>query len=311
MTTRTMKKVLKSKKTYRSGLYALLAATVFFVAPHFFSLFTDTNIPEKSLVACVACELNPFEELSLRAESVYVYDTARDVVLFEKNSAAQLPLASVTKAMTVLVAHEHLSSDAYIVIQKSDILPEGDSGLLVGESFSRDALIDFTLSVSSNDGAHALARATAGSVDVFTRMMNDAATELGMTETFFLNESGLDENIGVSGGYGSAHDLGILFEHVLVQYPDLLEATTYPESTIVSSDTLHKAVNTNVIAGDIPGLVASKTGYTDIAGGNLVIVFEPEPMHTVIVVVLGSTPDERFTDVEKLISAAIETLCSE
>jgi D-alanyl-D-alanine endopeptidase (penicillin-binding protein 7) len=306
-----MKKMLKNKKIYRSGLYALLVATIFFVAPHFFSLLFEKEIPEESLSACVACDTSPFEALALRAESAYVYDTYLGKILFEKESAAQLPLASITKVMTVYVAREHLPSDAHIVIQEDDLLPEGDSGLLVGESFTRDALIDFTLSVSSNDGARAIARATAGGVDAFTHMMNDTAATLGMAETFFFNESGLDENLGVSGGYGSAHDLGTLFERVLTRYPDLLEATTYPESIIASSGVLHEAINTNIIAGDIPGLVAGKTGYTDLAGGNLAIVFEPEPMHQIIVVVLGSTPDERFADVGKLVSATIEILHSE
>ncbi len=296
---------------YRNGLYALLAATVFFVIPHTYGVFSEVDMPERGelLAACVACGGEDFfETLSLRAESAYVYDTMSNAELFSKESYAQLPLASLTKAMTALIVRERVFTDARIVIEESDLVPEGDSGLLPGESFSRDDLIDFMLSVSSNDAARALARSAAGEEGRFVEYMNEKAAQLRMTQTFFLNESGLDENMNVSGAYGSARDIGILFLHMLETYPDLLEATAYPESFVTSSDTLHNATNTNIIARDIPGLVAGKTGYTDLAGGNLAVVFEIEPMYRIIVVVLGSSVEERFVDVEKLIDATIKTL---
>ncbi len=297
---------------YRNTLYAIAVATFFFVAPHFVAYLSERDLPKEHLSACVSCEeKNAFTNLSLRAESTYVYDVSTNQVLFEKERDAQLPLASVTKVMTALLAYEGLPFDTKIVIQAEDLLPEGDSGLLVGESFTRNDLIDFMLSVSSNDAARAFARRISGDTERFALLMNKRAQELGMTQTFFFNESGLDENMGVSGGYGSARDMGVLFEYASLHYPELFEATTYPEVSVVSSDALHTATNTNVIAGDIPGLVASKTGYTDLAGGNLGIVFEPEPLHTIVVIVLGSTPEERFVDVEKLVLATIETLHSE
>ncbi|MBC8465223.1 MAG: D-alanyl-D-alanine carboxypeptidase [Parcubacteria group bacterium] len=296
---------------YRNGLYAFLAMTVFFVMPHIYSAFSDMDIPEggELLAACVVCEGESlFETLSLRAESVYVYDTMSGTELFSKEPYTQLPLASLTKVMTALIVRERIPEDARIVIQESDLSPEGDSGLFRGESFSRDDLIDLMLAISSNDAARALARKTAGEEGLFVIHMNKKAHELGMAQTFFLNESGLDENMNMSGAYGSARDMSILFEYVLKTYPNMLEATAHPESPIASSDMLHTAANTNIIAQDIPGLVAGKTGYTDLAGGNLVVVFEVEPMHKIIVVVLGSSVEERFVDVEKLIDATIHTL---
>jgi D-alanyl-D-alanine carboxypeptidase len=296
---------------YRNGLYALLAATLLFVTPHMYTTFSQSNISEEGelLAACVACGGEDFfETLSLHAESAYVYDTMSNTELFSKESDMQFPLASLTKVMTALVVRERVFADTRIFIQESDLSPEGDSGLSPGESFSRDGLVDFMLAVSSNDAARALARSATGGAERFVEYMNEKAAQLGMTQTFFLNESGLDENMNVSGAYGSAQDMGVLFRYVLETYPNLLQATAYPESPVISSDTLHTATNTNIIAQDIPGLVAGKTGYTDLAGGNLAVVFEVEPMHRIVVVVLGSSAEERFVDVEKLINATIKTL---
>lgn len=296
---------------YRNGLYALLIATAFFVVPHMYGalLKTDKSGGGELLAACVACgDENFFETLSLRAESVYVYDTMNNTELFSKESDVQLPLASLTKVMTALIVREHVSADTRIFVQESDLSPEGDSGLSPGESFSRDDLVDFMLAVSSNDAARALARSAAGGEGRFVEYMNKMATSLGMTQTFFLNESGLDENMNVSGAYGSARDMSMLFNHVLTAHPDVLEATAYSKLYVVSSDAYHTATNTNIIAQDIPGLVAGKTGYTDLAGGNLAVVFEIEPMHRIIIVVLGSSVGERFVDVDKLIDATVRTL---
>jgi D-alanyl-D-alanine carboxypeptidase len=85
-----------------------------------------------------------------------------------------------------------------------------------------------------------------------------------------------------------------------------MEATTYDSLQFSSLDGVaYLAENTNIIAKTVPGLLASKTGYTDLAGGNLAIAFDAGLAHPVIVVVLGSSQEGRFTDVEKLIAASV------
>ena len=93
-------------------------------------------------------------------------------------------------------------------------------------------------------------------------------------------------------------------QYIYQTYPDLLEPTTEYSTAITSAQGYtHEAVNTNYYLSRIPGLIGSKTGYTDLAGGNLVVAFNAGLDRPVIVTVLGSTRHDRFTDVQKLVDA--------
>ncbi len=94
-------------------------------------------------------------------------------------------------------------------------------------------------------------------------------------------------------------------QYILENHPEILEATKYQTINISSLDKIHTAKNTNVDVNQIPGLLASKTGYTDMAGGNLGIAFDSSIGRPVVVVVLGSTMDGRFQDVSKLVKASL------
>lgn len=256
-----------------------------------------------------------FEQISLQAKAAYVYDTRDGNVLYSKNGELQFPLASLTKIMTALVAAEGVSANSTLSINKRILLPEGDSGFRVGEKWSIKNMIDMTLVASSNDGARALASigsfpdsdgdADANTQMRFVEMMNKKARELGLAQTYFLNESGLDENISASGAYGSARDIAALLSYVIHTHPDLMDATVYRSISVSSSDAVHTVYNTNKALDKIPGIIASKTGFTDLAGGNLAIAFEAGPLRSIIIVVLGSTEEGRFDDVAVLVNAAI------
>jgi D-alanyl-D-alanine carboxypeptidase len=142
----------------------------------------------------------------------------------------------------------------------------------------------------------------------FIQKMNEEAKILGMSEMYFVNESGLDENTNQSGGYGTAQNVAQLLEHMLRTHPDILEATKYKNTTISSLSKNHTIKNTNSDIGNIPGLLASKTGYTDLAGGNLAVVFDAGLNRPVIAVVLGSTQNGRFSDINTLVQASLESL---
>jgi D-alanyl-D-alanine carboxypeptidase len=143
----------------------------------------------------------------------------------------------------------------------------------------------------------------------FVHFMNYKAEQLGLTQTYFLNPTGLDENGTVSGGYGSAKDVAVLMSYILKHYPSLLVSTTQEKITVSSLDNRKiGAQNTNSVVSTIPGIIASKTGLTDLAGGNLAIAFDASFGEPFIVVVLGSTEEGRFTDVQKLVAATIDYL---
>ena len=262
---------------------------------------------------------NPFVSVSIEAHAALVFDIPKQKVLYAKNEKTQLPLASLTKLMTALIAEETLSEENAIAVGKDAIAEEGDNGLLVGERWRKGDLIALTLLASSNDGAHALASAVeafqkgnetnATSSDAavsFVGMMNVRAKALGMNQTYFLNVAGLDVQKNESGAYGSARDVAALLEYILRNHPGILGATSFDAMTFTSRDGVaHDAKNTNERTEAIPGLVASKTGFTDLAGGNLAVLFEAGPMYPVAVVVLGSSVEGRFSDVEQLVGAAL------
>lgn len=264
--------------------------------------------------------VNPFEGISLIADAAYVYDLRTNTVLYSKNADKRLPLASVTKVMTALVATEVAPLENTVVTVTDNALQaEGDSGLFRDERWSLKNLLDFSLTSSSNDGMRAVAlalgalnRLEAEPDEIrmdFVRLMNQKANELGMKNTYYFNETGLDETSHQGGAYGTAKDMTMLFAYILKNHPELFEATGKSEITTRSLDGyIHRAKNTDLIVDSIPGIKASKTGFTDIAGGNLVIAFDPEMGRPIIVSVLGSTGNDRFNDVMKLVEASMRAI---
>jgi serine-type D-Ala-D-Ala carboxypeptidase (penicillin-binding protein 5/6) len=263
----------------------------------------------------------PIENIEITAKSAYVYDTATGRVLYAKNEDERLPLASVTKVMAALVASELAPENTVVTITRDAVRTDGDSGLRSGERWALRDLLDFTLTSSANDGARAVALALGalGSSDLsasavvndFVERMNLKAAELGMMNTYYFNDTGLDESQVKGGAYGSAKDQALLLEYILREKPLLLAATREPSFSIMSLDGLaHLAQNTDLVIDQIPGIVASKTGYTDLAGGNLVIAFDPEIGRPIIISVLGSTTEGRFADVLALTQASLESIAN-
>ena len=247
--------------------------------------------------------------LSIAAESAYVVDLKTHTPLYVKNAHAQLPLASLTKLMTVLVASEILDEAQLITISEEAFNPEGDSGFVIDELWKAVDLIDFTLITSSNDGAHALALAVKkkdanenGRENFdFIKAMNAKASHLGMVQTYFINDTGLDVSLQTAGAYGSAYDVSLLLSHVYRESSRVFDASTTAGMVFRSvSGIEHTATHTSGLVGVLPGSAVSKTGFTDLAGGNLGVVVETLPGHPVAIVVLHSTREMRDKDVETL-----------
>ena len=251
-----------------------------------------------------------FDDLEVLAQSAIVIDIQTNEVLYQKSPDESLPLASITKLMTALVASEVVESGAVVPVTAKALDQAGDSGLQIGERFSYKSLSDLVLLTSSNDGAYALSAYVGATLDTnspetaFVKAMNVRAKELGLSQTEFRNPTGLDISETEAGAYGSARDVAELMRYILENSPELLEATTYIDTTVYSEDgALHKADNTNYVVDAIPNTIASKTGYTTLSGGNLVVAFNVGLNHPVIAVVLGSTHQGRFSDILKLVEA--------
>ena len=297
-----------------TAFFGIIATSLFMMA--IISLHEQTKSKTQTTGALQTdiSERDPFTDIHTEAEAAVVFDTVTGKILYEKNGTAQLPLASVTKVMTALVAAD-VPQETRVSVETKD-LQDGMGGLRLGEKWNLKDLINYTLVVSSNSGANTIASAVGAAAGrrslatsaTFLQLMNAKTKELGMNQTFYLNPSGLDINVqsGLSGAYGSAEDMAKLFSYIIKNKPSLLEMTAYDSLQFASADgALHAAINTNTVARSIPGLIASKTGLTDLANGNLVIAFDVGPAHPVVVAVLGSSADGRFKDVERLVGAAI------
>lgn len=266
----------------------------------------DTVDTTYAAIGAVVTASSPFDELELAARAAEVFDVATGKTLFEKNANAQLPLASLTKIMTAITALAIAPN--YALVSMHD------------ENWALKDLLSFSLTASSNDGV-AAAAAVGGSfistsgvesenIGQFITEMNKEADALGLTSMYFLNETGLDESEGVAGGFGSAHDVARLIALAYRTHPELFDATTKQTSFFFTEENgnRHEADNTNKIVADIPMLRASKTGTTDLAGGNLAIVFDAGVRKPIAVVVLGSTEAGRFEEVKALVDAALKYL---
>ncbi len=243
-----------------------------------------------------------YGNLKLDGKSAIVYDPKTNETIFALHENSPRPLASITKLMTAVIALESRPPETIVSVTKQALQEEGDSGLLVGEKWRLDDLIRFMLVASSNDAT----RTILDESDVnFVLKMNERAIALGLTKTHFFNETGLDLDKYQVGASSSARDTALLANNVYLNYQYVFGATKWPEVELLSENkVVHKIKNTNPLVSEGYNILASKTGFTDLAGGNLTVIFEPRPAHHMLVaVILGSGYYGRFDDMRKLISA--------
>ncbi len=300
---------------YPLGIFAgLIVATA-----TFYGLLTwseQSKVVSQSQTAAVA-EAVPsvFDSLALEAQSAFVVDLSQNKIVYAKNADVQLPLASITKVMLVLAVSEALSPDDTISISDAAVLRGEGGGPTAGELWRIGDLIDYTLVVSSNVGAEALAEAANNTIherypqapeeSATVWRMNSLAKELGLSKTYFLNASGLDISPTQPSAMGSARDATILLAYAYKTAPEIFLATNQPTLTTGPTDgPIAVFPNTNDAIPHMSGLRMGKTGFTDLAGGNLTVVFETAPYDTFVATVLGSSQDGRFNDILAITKAA-------
>ncbi len=246
-----------------------------------------------------------YQDIRLQGSAAIVYDLKTGQTLYERNAEAQLPLASLTKLLTLYAAADSLSDTTQVPLTATALSAEGESGFIEGESFMFKDLARLALVASSNDAAAAIAEAAQKKVGVAgSALLASAAQAAHLSQTYALNGTGLDEDTKISGGYGSAKDVALLAGALLERAPDLARASTLSSVTVTSNNGIvYTMKNTNQGVVRVPGVLLSKTGFTDLAGGNLVVVYDTGMGHPIAVVILGSTIDGRFVDVARLIDA--------
>lgn len=215
-------------------------------------------------------------------------DQSTGSVLYQKQADTQMPIASITKVMTLLLTMEALENGK---VTLQDIVPISEHSynmggsqiwLEPGEQFTLDELIKAICVSSANDAAVAVAEYVGGSEPVFVEQMNRKAAELGMTHTHFENACGLD----APGHLSSPRDVAILSREILTKHPDITHYTTIWMDSLRGGAT--QLVNTNKLLRSYNGITGLKTGTTGGAGVCVSASATRDGL-SLIAVVLGST----------------------
>lgn len=290
-----------TSQTTKSQVYLALIGAVFLAGLYYEQVSVNNYFfdqEQKALQAQVENQTKISTSISVVAKAYYVYDATTDKVLFQKNAKAPLALASLVKVMTALVAENYLDQNEDIYLSPYALQSVGDTGLLEGDHWELNSLLPFALVSSSNDAIQAIAETieVQHSTSIIS-LMNREAAQRGLTSMQFFNSTGLDITDQINGGYGSAEDIAKLFGYTILTYPSLYEQTKFPSAIFYStSQKPYSAQNTNHMVDSFSSIIASKTGYTTLAGGNLLIARKMPNEHIIIFALLGSTYVDRFTD---------------
>ena len=263
-----------------------------------FQQIVEVKIPEKSQ--------KPNLDLQVKAAISVLVDSQSGEgkkVLFKKNSNEKLAIASLTKLMTANIVLENYDLSREIKISEEAVLQEGEAGkLTAGKIFSVEYLLYPLLMESSNDAAYALANDCNGMTEEkFVELMNLKAKDLGLEDTYFVNSTGLDpEQPGHSINYSTAEDLVKLTKYLLKK-PLIWEILATPKFSLYGPE----LINTNGLLGEIPNIVGGKTGFTDQAGGCMLLVSKNKGENFLVNVILGApSSSARIEEMEKLINYA-------
>jgi D-alanyl-D-alanine carboxypeptidase (penicillin-binding protein 5/6) len=231
------------------------------------------------------------------ARAFYVVNGATGEVLAAKNANARVPIASITKLMTVLVALQHLKlGDTVTVTAAAARVGEERIPLYAGQRITVRDLLAGALIQSANDAADALAAAAAGGdISKFVAWMNERARRLGLRDTHFVRPDGLD----APGHVSSARDVAVL-ARVAMHLPIVRSLVRLRNDTIEGGTVpLH---TWNDLLGVFPGLIGVKTGHTGDAGWCEVAAAQRNG-YTIYAVILGSpTRAQRNSDLDRLLS---------
>ena len=245
---------------------------------------------------------------SIKATAYLVGDLISGQILISRNKDLHLFPASLAKLMTGEIVLDKLSLNKQIYITSYMVSAEGEEGdLKIGETLKVEDLLKLLLISSSNDAAIAFSEALDKTGIDFVDLMNEKAQTLGLYNTAFFGETGLDRK----GNFTTVEDLFKLSQDIYKNYPLLGEITRKPEETIYSSDgkIMHQLKNTNLLAGQLAYLWLGKTGSTPDAKDCLLTIFEiplKDDKISLAIIVLNST--DRFGDTVQLYNWVREIL---
>ncbi len=232
-----------------------LLKKIFLFIIAFFLLFSNTQALEQNY-------------LELNSEIALVYDLNTEELLYTKNITKKTPIASLTKILTTITALDLIKDLNYKVTITKDMLKNitqnaSKAGLKVGDVLTYEDLLYAALLPSGADATQSLAIALTGSVSNFVKKMNEQASLIGMTNSHFLNTSGLD----IEGQYSTAEDVLKLLKYAL-NNSTFKEIFTTRKYVLQNGLEIHSTIQgyEEALEIEVERIIGSKTGFTDYAG---------------------------------------------
>ena len=233
-------------------------------------------------------------QFDVPCQAAILIDQESGTVLYEKEADTQMPIASITKVMTLLLVMEGLEEgrftleDTVPVTEHAYSMGGSQIWLEPGEEFIVDEMLRAVCVASANDAAVALAEMVGGSEPVFVEQMNQKAAQLGMSNTTFQNACGLDQERHLS----TARDVAIMSREILNNHPQILNYTGIWTDSLRGGQT--QLVNTNKLLRRYQGITGLKTGTTGGAGVCLSASATRDGLSLIAVVLGASSSTERF-----------------
>ena len=254
---------------------------------------------EEDAVAWPTVALPVPGELTVKAKGAVLMDMGSGTVLYEQDSKSRLPIASVTKVMTLLLVMEALEegrvnwTDPVTCSATAAGIGGSQIWLEPGEIMTIEELVKAAVVVSANDACAALAEHLCGSIPVFVAKMNERAGQLGMNDTEFKDCSGLDDT-----GYSCAYDVALMSRE-LMKHQEIERFTTIWMDSLRGGQS--QLVNTNKLMRHYTGATGLKTGTTNAAGHCLAATARREGTSFVAVVLGCATTNDRWEGARTLL----------
>lgn len=239
-------------------------------------------------------------------KSAIVIEQETGRILYQKNADKELPPASMTKVMTMLLIFKALSqhrislTDQVSVSEHAASMGGSQVFLEPGERMTVDELLKAIAIASGNDASVAMAEFVGGSEKEFVKQMNQEAVQLGLKHTHFENTTGLP----VKNHYTTAHDMAVMAQ-ALARYKQVFNYTSkYEDYLRQNTDQKFWLVNTNKLIRTYPGADGMKTGFTNEAKYCLTATAKRNGMRLIAVVMGAASPKERNSEIAGLMDQA-------
>jgi D-alanyl-D-alanine endopeptidase (penicillin-binding protein 7) len=243
-------------------------------------------------------QAQPQKVVYLRSAAVMVQDAATGEVVINKNSEAVVPIASITKLMTAMIILDRgLDLEQRIVVSREDVdtVKGTRSRLMPGTTLTRDELLLVALMASENRAAAALGRTYPGGVPAFVKAMNEKAAELGMSDSHFVEPTGLSPS-----NVSSPRDL-VKLVRAAHSYPLIREYSTRDRATVKAFNRPLRFVNTNgLVRNSHWEIELSKTGYISEAGRCLVMHVRLASKDLIVVLLDSWGKQSRIADANRI-----------